>query len=96
MKETSRLTYYRVDKGNGQRKRITHEQALVKVLGTYRDNDMTRDMLKVVNRIELPYCYIEVVGEWIIAGEARPRVLMAGLSNMLPDGAEYDEDGNRI
>lgn len=74
---------------------ITREQALDTLLGTWKDNDMTRDMLTIPNRIQCMYSVISVRVE----DDKEPwnsRVLMAGLWNMLPMWVEYDEDGNRI
>lgn len=69
-------------------KKITREEALETLLSTYRDCDMTRDMLTVPNRIKTPYCDIYVIGNGL--------TVMAGLYNVVPDGVKYDKDGNRI
>lgn len=77
----------------GERKEISYDEALNTLLTTYRDNDMTRDMLTTANRID---CRFSVVDVEEITEDGMRMVLMAGLRNMLPMGTEYDEDGNRI
>ena len=73
---------------------ITYDEALDTMLGSWKDNDMTRDMLTIPNYI---YCQ-----DSIIDVREKPKkdgtqlVLMAGLYNMLPMDTEYDEHGNRI
>ena len=77
------------------KKEITYEQALDRMLGAYKDSDMTRDMLTIPNRIWLGngYSYISVEQE---TEYGQNLVLMAGLWNDLPDGVAYDDDCNRI
>ena len=80
------MKYYRI--ANGSKDEITKDEALRIVLGSYRDNDMSRDMLTVPNLIHCRFSDIEV--------REGDMVLMAGLCNMLPDDVSYDDDGNRI
>lgn len=82
------MKYYRIDKITNEKKEITYEKALNLCLGCYKDNDMTRDMLEVVNRIDCRYSYVVI--------EDNGMVLMAGLYNMLPMGVDYDDSGNRL
>ena len=67
---------------------ITYDRALAILLTTYRDNDMTRDMLTIPNQIPCRYSRVSV--------RDGDMVSMAGLYCLLPMGNEYDEDGNRI
>ena len=73
-------------------KDIAYEEALDIALGTWKDNDMTRDMLMIPNNIQLKTgSYISITGETKYGRLA----LMAGLWNRLPDGVVYDDEGNR-
>lgn len=87
------LKYYRKGHGESPREEITYDKALSILLGTYRDNDMTRDMLTTANNIVCRYSTVYVEEIW---DNDMIMVLMAGLQNMLPMGVEYDEEGNRI
>ena len=86
------LKYYRVSYADGTTQEITREKALKIVLGTFKDTDITRDMLTIPNRIKC--CYSEIVVKE--EDGSRTKVLMAGLFNMTPADYEYDDDGNRI
>lgn len=86
------MRYYKVLKSVGQREEVTYEEALRTVLGTFRDNDMTRDMLTVPNNINCQFSWVYVEDD----SKKPTMVLMAGLWNMLPDDVEYDEEGNHI
>lgn len=88
------MKYFRHDYLDNTTKELTHDEALHILLGTYRDNDMTRDMLTITNRIQCRYSYIEVVED--PREDGLNLALMPGLYNMLPDGCEYDESGTRI
>lgn len=90
MKEV--LSYFKQFKGSDERKEVSYEEALDTLLTTYKDNDMTRDWLSVVNTIPCRFSTITVEQptEW---GNL---VLIAGLQCVVPDGVEYDEDGMRI
>ncbi len=88
------LKYYRVIHGeHWHREEITKEKALHILLGTYKDCDMTHDMLTIPNHISTTYSDIDVEST---DEQGRVECLMVGLWNMLPMDAEYDEDGNRI
>lgn len=80
------LRYYKKFKGDAAEKEITRLEAFETLLGTYRNNDMTRDMLDVQNYIETRYSYIRV------DDPDNPLKPMPGLWNLLPDGVEYDEE----
>lgn len=80
------LRYYKRFNGEETEQEITREDALRTLLGTYRDNDMTRDMLTVQNYIETRFSFIRV------DDPENPMKPMPGLWNLLPDGVEYDED----
>ena len=84
--------YFKKYDGEDEWKEITYDEALTTLLGTYRDNDMTRDMLETANYIPCRYSTVEVKE----VTEHGLIVLMAGLQNMLPMGNEYDDEGNRI
>lgn len=72
---------------------VTRDEALRSLLSTFRDSDLTRDWLTVVNRI--PYRFGTITVE--DAEPGRPNmVLMPGYSYSTPAGAEYDGQGNRI
>ena len=86
------LHFFKTIKPDGRRVEVSYDEALRSLLGTYRDNDMTRDMLTIPNRIDCRYSVISVVdGEGVSS-----RGIMAGLYNLLPMGAEYDDNGSRL
>ena len=82
------MRYFRVSKDHSFSEEITYDDALWVLLGTYGDNDTTRDMLTIPNRIPCKYSVIDVISD-------DGMCLMAGLQMMLPDGIEYGSDGNR-
>lgn len=83
------MKYYKQLLSNGETAEITYDQALDYVLSQYKDNDMSRDMLTIPNRIMLRYSNI-------LTEDDNGLVLMAGLYNQLPLNAHYDEAGNRL
>lgn len=87
------LKYYKRMKDEDKREEISHDEALNVLFGSFRDNDMTRDMLTIPNRIICQFSEIEVVDD---RGNNDIRVLMAGLCNMLPMDTAYDDNGMRI
>ena len=87
------LKYYRKGKETDQKEEITYQKALDIVLSSFRDNDMSRDMLTLPNRIICRYSEVTVEDD---KGNGNISVLMAGLYNMLPDAVEYDDDGMRL
>lgn len=86
------MVYERKMVDSDEWERIPYDEALKTVLGTFRDNDMTRDMLTIPNMIQCQYSTIQVKEP--VKGNFK--VLMAGLVNQVPMDTEYDEDGNRI
>ena len=86
------LRYYKKMKYNGRLREVSYKEALNSVLGTFRDNDMSRDMLTIPNSIDCRYAWIYVKDY----STNPPKVLMAGLWNQLPAFVEYDDDGNHI
>lgn len=80
------MKYFRRAKDEESRTEITYDEALNILLGTWKDSDMTRDMLTIPNNIECTFSNVYVQSDDGI-------VCMAGLWNMIPD-IEYDEDGN--
>ena len=86
------MKYFRYDYVTGERKEISFRQAHEILLTTYRDNEMTLDMLTIPNRIECRFSRVDVVDNTTDI----PRVPMAGLCNLLPMGVEYDDNGNRV
>ena len=87
------LKYYKRMKDEDKREEISHDEALNVLLGSFRHNDMTRDMLTIPNRIICQFSEIEVVDD---RGNNDIRVLMAGLCNMLPMDTAYDDNSMRI
>ena len=87
------LKYYKRYHSKDGREEIGKDEALATLLTTYRDNDMTRDMLTIPNNI---VCRWSTVYVEEIMDNGRAMVLMSGLQNELPMGVEYDEDGNRV
>ena len=85
------LRYFRND-GKGGVRELNYEEALGIVLGTYKDNDMTRDMLTVPNWIPCRFSTIAVKEE----KDGRMMTLMPGYVCDVPHGNEYDEEGNRL
>ena len=78
--------------GKEETKEITYMDALKTLLGTYLDSDLTHDWLKVPNRIPCAFSTIYVLK--IVDGK---RVVpMTGMEFCVPDGCEYDGNGNRI
>ena len=83
------MKYFRISKESGAREEITQEKALDIVLGTYKDCDMTRDMLTIPNRIDCRYSFIETQTD-------DGKVLMPGLWNMTPEEYCYDDNCMRV
>lgn len=83
------MKFYRVDYATEERKEITREKALDIVLGTFRDCDMTRDMLTLPNRIKCQYSQIDVES---VDEAGRVMVAMPGCYNLVPIDARYDEE----
>jgi len=88
------MKYFKQTKGvNTPKVEISYDEALNVLLGSFRDNDMTRDMLTIPNRIICRYSVINVEQETEYGINL---VSMAGLCNDIPFGVEYDDNGNRI
>ena len=84
------MKYYKTLRADDRvRREITKYEALIVLLGSYRDNDMTRDMLTIPNHIMCAYSWIDVVSD-------DGMVSMPGLISLTPPDAEYDEDGRRV
>lgn len=86
------LKYFKRYHDREERTEISYDEALSTLLTTYRDNDMTRDMLTVPNNISCRFSNIYVEDH----SSKITMVLMSGLWNDLPMDADYDDDGNRI
>ena len=86
------LRYYKKYNGENEWVEVSREKALDSLLTTYRDNDMTRDMLTIPNRIEYRFGTIEVKEH---KENGSVVVLAPGLCNMLPIYVEYTETGKR-
>ena len=84
------LRYYRRYKDQYAEEEVTKEEALTTLLSTYKDNDMTRDMLTIQNYIECRFAFIRVDDPEIAM---KP---MPGLWNLLPENNRYDRNGNRL
>lgn len=82
------MKYVKRSLENGDEKEITYEDALDVLLGTFKDNEMTRSMLTIPNRIYCRYSEIDVY-------DGSGLVPMAGLYNLVPDDvwAKYNPDG---
>lgn len=87
------LKYYRIDKQKSIKYEINYARSLLILLGSFRDNDMTRDMLTIPNRIQCRFSIIEVEDH---QEDGSIMVLMAGMYNMLPMNIDYDEHGNHL
>lgn len=89
----NKLTYtlFAFDDPN-YKKELSYDEALDVMLSTYKDCDVTRDMLTIGNNIQLKLGFWMQIGEEI---NGHKMVRMAGLWNMLPDGVAYDDEGNR-
>ncbi len=90
------MKYYKIygDSKDGNEVEVSYEDALRSVLGTYRDNDMSRDMLTITNRIRCKFCEVVVEDETKRVGGVR-MALMPGYYNALPAQYRYDDEGNR-
>lgn len=86
------MLYFKQYKTREARKQITEEEALKTLLSTYHDNDMTRDMLTIPNRIACVFSTVEVEDD----STTPHMVAAAGVYNLLPMDAVYDDDGNRV
>ena len=82
------MQYFKEYNGVSEKVRISRSDALRSLLTTYRDNDMTRDMLTIPNRILTKFCTIHVKSD-------DGMIAIPGMYNLLPDDAEYDEGGKR-
>ena len=87
------LVFERHMKGSGAVEEISYERALGIGLASYRDCDMVRDMLTTGNRIACQYSDICV---YEVMPDGKRMTSMAGLWNLTPPDAEYDDDGNRL
>lgn len=85
------LKYFRNVDGN--RQEISYDEALNILLGTWKDNDMTRDMLTIPNRIQCMFSYVDVEDH---KGGNEIMVLMAGCYNILPPDVTYDDNGMHV
>lgn len=83
------MKYMIIDRETAKRRLATYEEALRIARGSYRDNDMTRDMLKIPNNIQCLFSTILVREDDGVFEEP------IGAYNLTPEGVEYDEDGNR-
>ena len=86
------LKFLKSFKDNSEVKEITYEEALDTLLTTYKDNDMTRDMLTIVNNIDCRFSWV-FVHDVTDNGEL---CLIPGACNYIPDNFCYDDDGNRV
>lgn len=86
------MKYFRYDYVTGEREEIDFHKAHDILLTTYRDNEMTLDMLTIPNRIECRFSRVDVEDHTT----SIPKVPVPGLYNLLPMDAEYDDNGNRI
>lgn len=82
------MKYMIINRETAERRLADYDEALRIALGSYRDNDMTRDMLTIPNHIQCVFSTI-LVREG--GGDFETPV---GAFNELPEGIEYDEDGN--
>ena len=87
-----KLMFIKYPKDGSEKREITISEALEVVFGSYGDTDMSRDMLSIPNRIPCRFSVIEVAD----VTNGHKLVPMAGLEFLVPDGAEYDENGNRL
>ena len=76
------MKYYKQFHGYSEWSEITKEKAEDIILGSFKDNDATRSMLTIPNRIQCMFSTIEVRSE-------DGMVAAPGLYNLLPDGIEY-------
>ena len=79
------MKYRKRYRESGEWKDITYEEALQTLLGTWKDNEMTRSMLTIANNIQCRYSDIFVEDD-------KGMVLMSGLWNYVPD--EYWDANN--
>ena len=79
------LKYYKRMKYEKEEKEISYDEALRTLLGTWRDNDMTRDMLTIQNYIMCMFSFVRVDDP---DNKLKPA---PGLWNLVPDGIQYDE-----
>lgn len=80
------LKYYKRMKDEDTEVEISYDEALRTLLGTWRDTDLTRDMLTIQNYIECQFSWIRVDD---------PNTTMKpipGMWNLAPADAEYDEE----
>lgn len=85
------LKYYKRMKDEDKEQEITYDEALRTLLGTWRDSDLTRDMLTIQN-------YIECRCSWIRVDDPSTTMKpIPGLWNLAPADIQYDEETwNRI
>lgn len=86
------MKYFRCDYISGEQQEISYDRALDILLTTWKDTEMTRDMLTIPNNIQCRYSYVVVKDD----STQIPKCAMPGLINLVPMGAEYDENGKRI
>lgn len=79
------MKYYRVTEES--RNEIPYSKALDIMLGSWKDNDMTRDMLSIPNKIRCQFSVIEVEDDNGRIGDDW---------NNIPNDVAYNIDGNRM
>lgn len=84
------LKFYRKYKDEMVETEVTKDEALTTLLSTFRDNDMTRDMLTIQNYIQCRFAFIRV------DDPDNPMKPIPGFWNRLPEDKSYDRDGNRL
>lgn len=87
------LAFRKQYRGEDTWKYVSRDEAYNTLLTTWKDSDMTRDMLTLVNRIECRRSTVEVVD---IGEDGIVKTVAPGLFNLLPFDAEYGIDCNRI
>lgn len=80
------LKYYKRMKDETEEREIDYDEALRTMLGTWKDTDLTRDMLTIQNYIECVYSFIRVDDP---DSKMKP---MPGRFNIAPEDIEYDEE----
>lgn len=83
------MRYFKQYFGKTERKEITYDEALFTLLGSWKDCDLTRDLLTIPNRIQCGFSYVEVEDD-------KGNSVVDGVYNMLPMNVYYDDNGQRL
>ena len=82
------MKYMIITRETAERRLVDYDEALRIALGSYKDNDMTRDMLTIPNNVQCVFSTILIRED---NGDFEKPI---GAYNLTPEGISYDIHGN--